>query len=61
GADACPFTTLYWDFLDRHRDRFARHPRAALQWRSLERLSYEQIAEIRSAAARQRCVKSTVP
>jgi deoxyribodipyrimidine photolyase-related protein len=61
GTDACPFTTLYWDFLDRHRDRFSAHPRAALQWRSLERLSYEQIAEIRSAAARQRRVKSTVP
>ncbi|MDF3982211.1 cryptochrome/photolyase family protein [Luteibacter sp. PPL201] len=50
GDSACPFTTLYWDFLDRHKARFAHHPRAALQWRSLERLSREQLAAIRSQA-----------
>jgi deoxyribodipyrimidine photolyase-related protein len=46
GPRACPFTTLYWDFLARHRQRFAGHPRTALQWRSLERLDEATRAEI---------------
>jgi deoxyribodipyrimidine photolyase-related protein len=54
GDDACPFTTLYWDFLEHHRARFWNHPRAALQWRSLERLSAEQISAIQEQARRLR-------
>jgi deoxyribodipyrimidine photolyase-related protein len=50
GERACPFTTLYWDFLDRHRGRFAKHPRTALQWRSLERQDHTRLAAIRAAA-----------
>jgi len=45
GDRACPFTLLYWDFLIRHAERFAQHPRTALQWRQLQRLD---------AATRQR-------
>lgn len=50
GPKACPFTTLYWDFLERHATRFASHPRAGLQWRSLERLSAGQRAAIGAQA-----------
>lgn len=38
GDDACPFTTLYWDFLDRHRDKFARNHRMGQQLTGLNRL-----------------------
>ena len=61
GADACPFTTLYWDFLERHRERFAHHPRAALQWRSLERLSLAQRTAIQAQAQSLRDDLASVP
>ena len=51
GARACPFTTLYWDFLDRHEERFAMHPRLALQVRNVRRLDATERARIRERAA----------
>jgi deoxyribodipyrimidine photolyase-related protein len=51
GPKACPFTTLYWDFLAQHRTSFERHPRTALQWKNLARKSESEITDIRGAAA----------
>jgi deoxyribodipyrimidine photolyase-related protein len=50
GETACPFTTLYWDFLQRHETSFRTHPRTALQWRNLDRLSEADKRDIRSRA-----------
>lgn len=50
GERACPFTTLYWEFLDRHRDEFSSNRRMTFQMKNLERKSGEQLADIRKQA-----------
>ncbi|MEZ4702500.1 MAG: cryptochrome/photolyase family protein [Rhodothermales bacterium] len=54
GDDACPFTTLYWDFLMRHEPLLAKNPRMALQVRSMKRLGPAEREAIRAQAARWR-------
>ncbi len=49
GEDACPFTTLYWDFLDRHKESFIKNHRMSQQVNGLKRLS--DLAELKGRAA----------
>ncbi|WP_028452381.1 cryptochrome/photolyase family protein [Chitinilyticum aquatile] len=51
GARACPFTTLYWDFLLRHEALLGGNPRMALQVKNLARLDDAEKAAIRARAA----------
>ena len=39
GPDACPMTTLYWNFLDRNEAEMAANPRSSLMVKNLQRLT----------------------
>ncbi len=50
GDDACPFTTLYWDFLYRHQSELRSNRRMALQVKNLDRKSAQERADIHEQA-----------
>jgi deoxyribodipyrimidine photolyase-related protein len=50
GPTACPYTTLYWDFLGRHQTLLEKNPRMGMQLKNLARLSDEQRQQIQEAA-----------
>ena len=50
GHSACPFNVLYWDFLDRHRDRFSSNRRMAMILKNLDRMDEDELVQIRVSA-----------
>ena len=60
GEDACPFTSLYWDFLARHRPQLAGNHRLRQQYRGLERLSDLPATRQRADEVRRRLADGTL-
>jgi deoxyribodipyrimidine photolyase-related protein len=54
GDDACPYTTLYWDFLLRHEPFLAKNQRMAMQLKNLARLDAPKRKAIQQQAAQVR-------
>jgi deoxyribodipyrimidine photolyase-related protein len=54
GESACPFTTLYWDFLLRHETTLTANPRMGMQLKNLARLSTDQRGAIVAQATQHR-------
>jgi deoxyribodipyrimidine photolyase-related protein len=50
GDSACPFTTLYWNYLNKHSQTLAKNPRMLMQLKNLNRLSQEKRDEISAQA-----------
>ncbi len=50
GPTACPYTTLYWDFLMRHEAMLAGNPRMGMQVRNLARLAQDKREAIATQA-----------
>jgi len=54
GEKACPFTTLYWEFLMRHEPLLQKNPRMAMQLKNLARLNADARDAINTRAAQHR-------
>ena len=54
GDRACPFNSLYWDFLDRHRSLLAKNPRIGMMYRTWDRMKAENRKALKKQARRYR-------
>ncbi len=52
GENACPFNYLYWDFLDRNKDKLKGNQRLNMPYNTLKRFDEEKVETIRDDARR---------
>lgn len=52
GPDACPFNYLYWDFLDRNREKLAGNHRIGMMYKTFDRMGEEKQKAIRDDSKR---------
>jgi len=50
GDEACPFTTLYWNFLMNHQSEFEKNPRTRLMTANLKRIDDAEKKQIQQHA-----------
>ncbi|WP_203364047.1 cryptochrome/photolyase family protein [Bacillus sp. REN10] len=50
GDNACPFTILFWDYLDDHQEKLSTHPRMAMMYKNLKRIDEEEKKQIKQQA-----------
>ena len=50
GENACPFNSLYWDFIARHADVFAGNHRMAMPVKTMQRMAPEKLGALRARA-----------
>jgi deoxyribodipyrimidine photolyase-related protein len=50
GPNACPMTTLYWNFVDRHETELAANPRTSMMVKNLQRLTADERVQLRLRA-----------
>ena len=52
GPQACPFNYLYWDFLDRNRDKLQSNPRIGMMYKTFDKMTPEKQTAIRTDSQR---------
>jgi deoxyribodipyrimidine photolyase-related protein len=50
GEDACPFNSLYWNFLDDKKQYFSKNNRMAMMLRLLEKIPPSELSELKERA-----------